>query len=96
MTAALTVPGLIGRGRALEIVANAVLPWLAALGPEQRIRRAEAIFASLPVSDRYGTVRHLHEAVGKGVPMSFRRQQGMLYLLDQYCTQGGCGHCPLS
>ena len=96
LTAALTVPGLIGRGRALEIVANAVLPWLAALGPEQRVRRAEAIFASLPVSDRYGAVRHLHEAVGTGVPMSFRRQQGMLYLLDQYCTQGGCGRCPLS
>ena len=96
LISALTVPGLVGRGRAVEIIANAVLPWLAALGPEQRVRRAEAIFASLPVSDRYGAVRHLHEAVGTGVPKSFRRQQGMLYLLDQYCTHGGCGRCPLS
>jgi hypothetical protein len=28
--------------------------------------------------------------------IDFRRQQGMLYLLKQYCTQGGCGRCPLS
>jgi len=127
---ALTVPGLVGRGRAIEIVANAVLPWLAAIGPEERVRRAEAIFACLPLPARYGAVRHLHEAVsrgpeettkrktksgsndfrlstfafrgtagvagGPGVHVDFRRQQGMLYLLKQYCTQGGCGRCPLS
>jgi Protein of unknown function (DUF2851) len=129
LIAALTVPGLIGRERAVEIVANAVLPWLAARGPEARARRAEAIFAGLPLSARYGAVRHLHEAVGgmtscesgkskseseaagfrvssferrgrdrrqAAIPIDFRRQQGMLYLLNQYCTQGGCGRCPLS
>ena len=136
LISALTVPGLVGRGRAVEIVANAVLPWLAALGPEQRVCRVEAIFACLPLSARYGAVRHLHEAVGAApaeesrkpnlesristtenqsqhlpfstrefrgreghqaaVPINFRRQQGMLYLLNQYCTQGGCGRCPLS
>ena len=136
LLAALTVPGLVGRGRAVEMVANAVLPWLAALSPEQRVRRAEAVFARLPLPARYGAVRHLHEAVGAGpgrdtrepqdewlkskteahsegvrvtsvgfhggklpqaaVPINFRRQQGMLYLLNDYCTQGGCGRCPLS
>ena len=136
LVSALTVPGLVGRGRAVEIIANAVLPWLAALGPEQRVRRVEAIFACLPLPARYGAVRHLHEAVGAApaaesgkpnlesrksttenqsrqlpfsrrelhgregqqaaVRINFRRQQGMLYLLNQYCTQGGCGRCPLS
>jgi len=96
MIDALTVRGLIGRGRAVEIAANAVLPCLAALGPEPSARRAESAFAALPLPARYGAVRHLHEAVGGAVPVNSRRQQGMLYLLKQYCTQGGCGVCPLS
>jgi hypothetical protein len=92
------VAGLIGRSRAIEVLANAVLPCLAAAGPEAAVRRAEAVYARLPLPARYGAVRHLHEAVGgaAGVRANFRRQQGMLYLLKQYCTQGGCGRCPLS
>jgi hypothetical protein len=133
LISALTVPGLIGRSRAIELLANAVLPLLAAAGPEDRVRRAEAAFRRLPLPVRYGSVRHLHEAVGgdekrktknenrdpaeppsvirlpvsevrapgaaadgPGVRVDFRRQQGMLYLLKQYCTRGGCGRCPLS
>jgi hypothetical protein len=128
----LTVPGLVGRPRALELLANAVLPLLASLGKEPLARRAEALYQALPLSARYGAVRHLHHAVaqqsksengkskterelelsavssfelrgrgamggsGAGVRVDFRRQQGMLYLLKQYCTQGGCGRCPLS
>lgn len=91
-----SVPGAIGRGRAVEVIANAVLPWLAALGPERRSRRAEALYRRLPLPARYGAVRHLHEALGGAVAIDFRRQQGMLYLLKQYCTRGGCGRCPLS
>jgi len=129
LTALLTVPGLIGRSRAVEIIGNAVLPCLAAHGPEGHARLAEALYRRLPLPARYGAVRHLHEAVarvgkngkrqfenrsspfsvyapescrrevtarGPGVRIDFRRQQGMLYLLKQYCTQGGCGRCPLS
>lgn len=92
----LTVPGCIGRSRAIEMLANAALPCLAAVGPEGRARRAEALYARLPLPARYGAVRHLHEAAGRAVRVDFRRQQGMLYLLKQYCTQGGCGRCPLS
>jgi hypothetical protein len=96
MLSLLTVPGRIGRSRAVELLANAVLPCLAALGPEGRARRAEALYARLPLPARYGAVRHLHEAAGRAVRVDFRRQQGMLYLLRQHCTQGGCGRCPLS
>jgi hypothetical protein len=92
----LTVPCRIGRSRAVEMLANAVLPCLAAVGPEGRARRVEALYARLPLPARYGAVRHLHEAAGRAVRVDFRRQQGMLYLLRQYCTQGGCGRCPLS
>jgi hypothetical protein len=96
MLSLLTVPGCIGRSRAVELLANAVLPCLAAVGPEGRARRVEALYARLPLPARYGAVRHLHEAAGRAVHVDFRRQQGMLYLLRQYCTQGGCGRCPLS
>ena len=93
---ALTVPRLVGRARAIEIAGNAVLPLAAALCGEPGATVIEGVFAALPAPARYGSVRHLHEVTRGAVPPSMRRGQGMLYLLGQYCTQGGCGKCPLS
>ncbi len=95
LTAALTVPSLVGPARAQETLVNAVLPCLAARGDERLSRRAEAVYGRLPLPARYGAVRHLHHAL-ESTPVSARRQQGMLYLLRQHCSQGGCGKCPLS
>ncbi|MDO8615199.1 MAG: DUF2851 family protein [Dehalococcoidia bacterium] len=92
---ALTVHGLIGPARALELLANAVLPLAAELGGAAAEATARAIYARLPLPARYGSLRHLHRAAA-AVPVNMRRQQGMLYLLKHYCTQGGCGKCPLS
>jgi hypothetical protein len=92
---ALAVPGLIGRSRAIEMTGNAVLPLAAALCGDPAAGRYEALLARLPLPARYGAVRHLHQSAG-GVSVDMLRQQGMLYLLRQYCTQGGCGKCPLS
>jgi hypothetical protein len=91
----LSVEGSIGRSRAIEIAANAVLPLLAALEKGRWERSAEGVYALLPLPARYGPVRHLHDAL-PDVRIDSRRQQGMLYLLGQYCTRGGCGRCPLS
>ena len=91
----LSVEGSIGRSRAIEIAANAVLPLLAALENGRWERAAEGVYALLPLPARYGSVRHLHDAL-PDVRIDSRRQQGMLYLLGQYCTRGGCGRCPLS
>jgi len=91
----LSVEGSIGRSRAIEIAANAVLPLLAAIEEGRWERAAEGVYALLPLPARYGSVRHLHDAL-PDVSMDSRRQQGMLYLLGQYCTRGGCGRCPLS
>jgi hypothetical protein len=95
IVAALTVPGLVGRSRALEIATNAVLPLASALCDGPGSEEIERVYGSLPLPARYGNVRHLHQAAS-GVRIDARRQQGMLYLQRQYCTQGGCGRCPLS
>lgn len=93
---ALSVPRLIGRARAVELAANAVLPLAAALAASaDEEAQVGAVYGALPLPARYGAVRHLHRALAP-VRLSARRQQGMLYLLKQYCTQGGCGRCPLS
>jgi hypothetical protein len=96
LVAGLSVPRLVGRPRAVELAANAVLP-LAAAGAADAAEeaRAETVYAALPLPARYGAVRHLHRALAP-LRLSARRQQGMLYLLKTYCTQGGCGRCPLS
>jgi hypothetical protein len=87
---------LIGAGRAVEILTNAVLPVLAATGREPGAGRAVELYRGLPRPARYGSLRHLDEAVGRGVSVNARRQQGMLHLLRNYCKQGRCGSCPLS
>jgi len=105
-------PGLVGRGRAVEILVNAVLPFLAAGGagadaPLQE--RALSLFHRLPAAGGYGVTAHLERALaptsGRRLTASARRQQGLLYLLQRYCRQGGCAQtdarpgasaCPLS
>jgi len=105
-------PALIGRGRAVEILVNAVLPFLAAGGagadaPLQE--RALGLFRRLPAAGGYGVTAHLERALapngGRRLTTSARRQQGLLYLLHRYCRQGGCAQtgarpgasaCPLS
>ena len=90
---ALTVAGAVGRGRALELLANAVLPAFAAAGDGEA---AEALYRRLPLPASYGPVKHIRRALGGEVQLDMRRQQGMLYLLKNYCSQGGCGRCALS
>jgi hypothetical protein len=95
IVSALAVPSLVGKTRAVEIASNAVLPLAAALCGDEGASLAEGVFARLSLPARYGNVRHLHKAAS-GLRIDARRQQGMLYLQNQYCTQGGCGRCPLS
>jgi hypothetical protein len=97
-------PALVGRGRAIEILVNAVLPFLAAggAGADGAFQeQALALFHRLPATGGYGVTAHLERALtlpgGRRLTGSARRQQGLLYLLHRYCRQGGCAEaCPLS
>ncbi len=94
---------LIGRGRALEIVTNVALPLAAAWGEREGDRslagRALALYGELPSPAPYGATRFLRSNLRRGRAAAFRGaryQQGLLHLFRNYCTRGGCGHCPLS
>ena len=94
---------LIGRGRAIELLTNAVLPWSAALaerrGEPELAAAARAAFARLPSPARYGRLAFLETNLGLGASgprLDTRVQQGLLALYKTECTQGGCGRCPLS
>ena len=97
-------PGaLIGRSRAIELLVNAVLPWAAALayrsGDLEFARLAHSQFGALPTSARYGKLAFLEEHLsddGEPPKLNACRQQGLLALYKQECTQGGCGSCPFS
>lgn len=96
-------PALVGRDRAVEILVNAVLPFLAAGGGVADgvlQERAVELFRRLPGTGGYGATAHLERALvsedDRRLTASARRQQGLLYLLHRHCRQGGCrGRCPL-
>jgi len=99
-----TSPALVGRARAIEILVNAVLPFLAAggAGADGALQeQALGLFRRLPAAGSYGVTAHLERALalqgGRRLTGSARRQQGLLWLLHHYCRQGGCaGACPIS
>jgi hypothetical protein len=91
--------GFIGRSRALEIVINVVIP--AAMAAEDRAlaAKARALYERLPRTAVYGVTRFIEQALaseGVRVPVNARRAQGLLSLHRDWCSQSGCGRCPLS
>lgn len=90
---------LVGRSRALEILANVVLPAAVAHGDAELAMKARTLFAKLPRPATYGVTRFIEIALaseGTRVPVGARRAQGLLALHRDWCTQNGCGRCPLS
>lgn len=103
-TARVRTPVLIGRGRAVEIAANVVLPfavaWGEARGSADLLRTAQAMYAALPRATDYGITDHINRALqqpssGRRLPLRMIHQQGMLYLYHSFCRQNGCSRCPL-
>ena len=92
-------PAFVGRSRALEILVNVVLPAAAASDDEALAAKARALYAKLPRPAAYGVTKFIENALaseGIRVPVNARRAQGLLALHRDWCTQNGCGRCPLS
>ncbi len=92
-------PAFVGRSRALEILVNVVLPAAAASGDEALAAKARALYTKLPRPAAYGVTKFIENALaseGVRMPVNARRAQGLLALHRDWCTQNGCGRCPLS
>ena len=95
---------LIGRPRALEIIANVIIPAALASGDRSLAANARGWWQRLPRPAAYGATRFLETALAsEGTPVAderlrvnARRAQGLLALHRGWCTQNGCGRCPLS
>ncbi|HLB29255.1 MAG TPA: DUF2851 family protein, partial [Dehalococcoidia bacterium] len=91
---------LIGPGRALELVVNVVIPFVAARGGEALALRSQELYRRLPAPPSYGITRHLERALraatGRPLARGALGRQGLLELFNRYCRVGLCGGCPLS
>jgi Protein of unknown function (DUF2851) len=88
--------GRIGPGRAQELLVNAVLPFAAAQGFGNEALR---LMLQLPAAVSYGKTAFLESNLRpeKGrIVRNAVQSQGLLGYLGEWCSQGGCGRCPLS
>jgi hypothetical protein len=96
------LPALLGKARAADIVVNVLLPFAAAWGrlnsrPELSGRASE-IYRSYPRLAENTLERHMLNQLGTGKhPVSSaRRQQGLIHIYKNYCSQGRCDECPIN
>ncbi|MDO8691629.1 MAG: DUF2851 family protein [Dehalococcoidia bacterium] len=95
---------LVGPDRALEIMANVLLPFVysygQAKGEEWRSEAALERYALLPSPASNQVTRHMMlQVLGSSttaIAGTARRQQGMLHLFHSYCTRARCTECGLS
>ncbi len=88
----------LGRGGAIELAVNAVLPVALAAGAWEEAS-VEAAWRALPSPGTYGRLKRLERWLGHAGGRPFAtaaRLQGGLLLHGDYCTRGMCGRCPLS
>jgi hypothetical protein len=96
MMAAWMAPPQIGAARAQELVVNAVLPFAATRGLAEE---SLAVLEALPAGTSYGKTAFLASnlrPVRGRVARSALQSQGLLGYVAEWCSQGGCGRCPLS
>ena len=98
--AARPLPALVGRGRSQELLVNAVLPFVAALGGwTKRPDLVEAAGAMLADLGSVGWNRHTRymadtlglERRGLGAALA---QQGLLRIYRRWCRDKHCASCP--
>ncbi len=94
-------PTLLGKERAADIIVNVLLPFTFAWGrfvsrPELE-RKAFDLYHHYPRLTANSVERHMKEqlGLGNGLVNSARRQQGLIHIYNNLCTQGRCHSCSL-
>ncbi len=93
---------LLGRNRADNIIINILLPFTFAWGKTNS--QLELEWISLEFYRHYPKLatntieRHMIKQLGLGNRQvnSARRQQGLIHIYNNFCTEGKCNDCPLS
>jgi hypothetical protein len=95
-------PTLLGRGRAADIVVNVLLPftfaWSQVTSWPELGRKALDLYRLYPRLVVNSIERHMTEQLGlrPGLVNSAKRQQGLIHIYNNLCTQGRCNDCSLS
>lgn len=97
-----SIPSLLGDGRAADIVVNILLPFAVAWGrltscPELA-RKAFDLYRHYPKLAVNTVEKHMINQLGisRYLVNSAQRQQGLIHIYKTLCSQGKCHRCPLS
>jgi hypothetical protein len=97
----MSIPALLGDGRAADIVVNVLLPFTAAWGrltsqPELATKALDLyhLYPRLAVNT---VEKHMRNQLGinRYLVNSAQRQQGLLHIYKTLCSQGKCRDCPI-
>jgi hypothetical protein len=98
----LRLPTLLGRSRAVDIVVNVLLPFAFAWGKlsaqQELPRKAFALYCQYPKLAINTVEKHMLKQFGLSGSLvsSARRQQGLLHIYKELCSQGKCRSCFLA
>lgn len=92
---------LIGRGRAAEIIVNVLLPfaftWGKLISKPSLSQKSFELFCGYPRLEINTLERHMRRQLGLSNQTinSARRQQGLIHIYKNLCSEGKCYCCPL-
>ena len=92
----------LGKSRAAEIIVNVVLPFTFAFGNNNNrpdlSEKALTLYTVYPGLEMNSLIRHMtgQLSLDKAVVNTAIRQQGMIHIYKNLCTQGRCHECELS
>ena len=92
----------LGKSRAAEIIVNVVLPFTFAFGEHNHepelSEKALALYTNYPGLEMNSLTRHMTGQLGldKTAVNTAIRQQGLIHIYKNLCTQGRCHECELS
>lgn len=93
---------LVGKGRAADITVNVLLPFTFAWGQfnaqPELAKKALRLYQSYPRLQPNTVERHMLKQLGldRASVNSARRQQGLIHIHKNLCSQGRCKDCPLN
>ncbi|MBI3930411.1 MAG: DUF2851 family protein [Chloroflexi bacterium] len=94
-------PTLLGKGRAADIIVNVLLPftfaWGAATAQAEAVRQAFNLYRRYPRLTVNSVERQMTAQLGlsRRLVNSAQRQQGLIHIYNNLCSQGRCNSCPL-